>query len=136
MIRRPPRSTLFPYTTLFRSVDEKPSKGYSRVNGTNHAGPVNPTGPARTAWPVELLTEINPDQAGEYVGSASYLLQEKVDGHRRQIHKTPEGVTSYNKKGEAVPLPGPVAREIAKIPYDTVLLDGELIGDRFVAFDL
>src|SRR3712207_8114284 len=25
MIRRPPRSTLFPYTTLFRSVSEKPS---------------------------------------------------------------------------------------------------------------
>src|SRR3712207_8978634 len=24
MIRRPPRSTLFPYTTLFRSVDEMP----------------------------------------------------------------------------------------------------------------
>src|SRR3712207_8577817 len=24
MIRRPPRSTLFPYTTLFRSVDEPP----------------------------------------------------------------------------------------------------------------
>src|SRR2546430_12848634 len=24
MIRRPPRSTLFPYTTLFRSGDEKP----------------------------------------------------------------------------------------------------------------
>src|SRR5205814_9889305 len=26
MIRRPPRSTLFPYTTLFRSVQSKPSK--------------------------------------------------------------------------------------------------------------
>src|SRR2546422_6781518 len=24
MIRRPPRSTLFPYTTLFRSVDHRP----------------------------------------------------------------------------------------------------------------
>src|SRR2546430_10264214 len=24
MIRRPPRSTLFPYTTLFRSIDGKP----------------------------------------------------------------------------------------------------------------
>src|SRR3712207_7861765 len=24
MIRRPPRSTLFPYTTLFRSVDQRP----------------------------------------------------------------------------------------------------------------
>src|SRR2546422_1947650 len=27
MIRRPPRSTLFPYTTLFRSVDDLPSVG-------------------------------------------------------------------------------------------------------------
>src|SRR5258707_15695421 len=26
MIRRPPRSTLFPYTTLFRSRDESPQK--------------------------------------------------------------------------------------------------------------
>src|SRR3712207_7773265 len=25
MIRRPPRSTLFPYTTLFRSADSRPS---------------------------------------------------------------------------------------------------------------
>src|SRR2546430_5131543 len=31
MIRRPPRSTLFPYTTLFRSSD-------SRVPGARHAG--------------------------------------------------------------------------------------------------
>src|SRR3712207_9204607 len=27
MIRRPPRSTLFPYTTLFRSVDEEVARG-------------------------------------------------------------------------------------------------------------
>src|SRR3989440_11002019 len=26
MIRRPPRSTLFPYTTLFRSLDNRPLK--------------------------------------------------------------------------------------------------------------
>src|SRR5258708_13815162 len=28
MIRRPPRSTLFPYTTLFRSGPQIPSKGH------------------------------------------------------------------------------------------------------------
>src|SRR5258708_11150686 len=28
MIRRPPRSTLFPYTTLFRSPDVKPNHGW------------------------------------------------------------------------------------------------------------
>src|SRR5258706_6994374 len=31
MIRRPPRSTLFPYTTLFRSRTTRPSNGFRRV---------------------------------------------------------------------------------------------------------
>src|SRR2546425_12425932 len=31
MIRRPPRSTLFPYTTLFRSRSERVSRGRSRT---------------------------------------------------------------------------------------------------------
>src|SRR3712207_7636522 len=30
MIRRPPRSTLFPYTTLFRSVDEPVARALGR----------------------------------------------------------------------------------------------------------
>src|SRR5256885_13329132 len=30
MIRRPPRSTLFPYTTLFRSLDREPARGGDR----------------------------------------------------------------------------------------------------------
>src|SRR5436853_5195035 len=30
MIRRPPRSTLFPYTTLFRSGGDSTRKGYAR----------------------------------------------------------------------------------------------------------
>src|SRR6266487_5240810 len=35
MIRRPPRSTLFPYTTLFRS----PSAGCCRTNGSKRSRP-------------------------------------------------------------------------------------------------
>src|SRR5258708_14497596 len=31
MIRRPPRSTLFPYTTLFRSVGQQPDFFHNRV---------------------------------------------------------------------------------------------------------
>src|SRR5690349_24704406 len=34
MIRRPPRSTLFPYTTLFRSVNRPASQTESEVNST------------------------------------------------------------------------------------------------------
>src|SRR3712207_9554984 len=33
MIRRPPRSTLFPYTTLFRSLTVTEVKGYGRQKG-------------------------------------------------------------------------------------------------------
>src|SRR2546430_12130051 len=41
MIRRPPRSTLFPYTTLFRSSLEKPERGKStnRVGGHRQRPP-------------------------------------------------------------------------------------------------
>src|SRR3712207_7420747 len=39
MIRRPPRSTLFPYTTLFRSRPAAPAAGYAgrnRATGGDH----------------------------------------------------------------------------------------------------
>src|SRR5690554_7737173 len=38
MIRRPPRSTLFPYTTLFRSTNGYQISGeWSKCTGANHA---------------------------------------------------------------------------------------------------
>src|SRR2546426_7755198 len=36
MIRRPPRSTLFPYTTLFRSVDNPEDASRLIVGGLSH----------------------------------------------------------------------------------------------------
>src|SRR5438094_6490252 len=36
MIRRPPRSTLFPYTTLFRSVRGRPLEGRQRRAVVDH----------------------------------------------------------------------------------------------------
>src|SRR2546427_9140374 len=41
MIRRPPRSTLFPYTTLFRSLPRRPGRGVD----------LHPTGVLRAARP-------------------------------------------------------------------------------------
>src|SRR3712207_7498620 len=38
MIRRPPRSTLFPYTTLFRSLPAEARGGLSRERAQLHAG--------------------------------------------------------------------------------------------------
>src|SRR2546427_8830377 len=50
MIRRPPRSTLFPYTTLFRSARRRPSTGLQgcrpRTKGAEGSDPSN-----RAFWP-------------------------------------------------------------------------------------
>src|SRR5437588_8527469 len=43
MIRRPPRSTLFPYTTLFRSDQQRP--GADAAAGPRHAAPALLAGP-------------------------------------------------------------------------------------------
>src|SRR2546422_1557630 len=53
MIRRPPRSTLFPYTTLFRSQDRS-ENGLTWLVGSNHCGPpylnaATPRSPGRAA---------------------------------------------------------------------------------------
>src|SRR5256885_9604964 len=49
MIRRPPRSTLFPYTTLFRSPQRPPE----RFHGEDAGRP----GPGRDAVKVQLMLE-------------------------------------------------------------------------------
>src|SRR5437762_4669945 len=50
MIRRPPRSTLFPYTTLFRSLRHRQGAGRGRgdgVRGHLASGPEHLSEPAR-----------------------------------------------------------------------------------------
>src|SRR2546429_7299474 len=50
MIRRPPRSTLFPYTTLFRSRDHSVAWPAEHIwQREKLASPSNPS--ASTAWP-------------------------------------------------------------------------------------
>src|SRR5690348_17400874 len=43
MIRRPPRSTLFPYTTLFRSREPATSSGTTSATTTSSTSPTPPT---------------------------------------------------------------------------------------------
>src|SRR3712207_7358944 len=50
MIRRPPRSTLFPYTTLFRSP-AAPAPTAGPRDGTGGIGAAAPAGPARAGPP-------------------------------------------------------------------------------------
>src|SRR2546427_407296 len=50
MIRRPPRSTLFPYTTLFRSDEVRTMRALQRAHGVRiHLGTVHIVGIGRVA---------------------------------------------------------------------------------------
>src|SRR2546430_8917875 len=46
MIRRPPRSTLFPYTTLFRSAAAQSVRARVAADGRRHDHPLSPLAPA------------------------------------------------------------------------------------------
>src|SRR2546423_11879783 len=59
MIRRPPRSTLFPYTTLFRSAgSERSSEARARMDRIGQAGT-----PARSAGSGHRQIRIRPQRA-------------------------------------------------------------------------
>src|SRR3712207_8366397 len=66
MIRRPPRSTLFPYTTLFRSAEPGPDQAAEVGQGGVHPVRQGPGRLLRPHAPVEaLVLEAGIDQEGD-----------------------------------------------------------------------
>src|SRR3712207_8271550 len=84
MIRRPPRSTLFPYTTLFRSLPRL-RRAAARPGGADRAGRAPgltaPAGSARTrsatAPPCSTLGRVHDERSEEHTSelqSRQYLV--------------------------------------------------------------
>src|SRR5256885_11382874 len=67
MIRRPPRSTLFPYTTLFRSAFSQ----FPTSRTARHWGGLE-------VWP-------SPDRGNEWRARYSFTLAESREGHNRVL---------------------------------------------------
>src|SRR2546426_5564061 len=62
MIRRPPRSTLFPYTTLFRSAGEISTATMDGASGTAMA-PSNASAPVPSSAGPQCLPTVSPTPA-------------------------------------------------------------------------
>src|SRR2546430_16181344 len=79
MIRRPPRSTLFPYTTLFRSLEERI---VSRLEGGLVAEPKEPDRDVKRAVLERLLAQqgANPEPA-----LIDYLADRPTDSVRSLV---------------------------------------------------
>src|SRR6267154_4098221 len=87
MIRRPPRSTLFPYTTLFRSLHAEPGAGHQCAAGL-HSVLVQRSEEhtSELQSPVHLVCRL--------------LLEKKKRMHKRVLHK--------NKKQKQMTLSRPM----------------------------
>src|SRR3712207_7667712 len=91
MIRRPPRSTLFPYTTLFRSalVDSSSGEVVRNVElpeSPRHLQLVAPGGPVLVPRLEEHTSEL---QSRQYL-VCRLLLEKKTPGTRRGHQHQPE----------------------------------------------
>src|SRR2546430_10257963 len=75
MIRRPPRSTLFPYTTLFRSIPEPPGAG--RVRGVSIPIPRAPSSHHRRRAAILLRSEEHTSELQSQSNLVCRLLLEK-----------------------------------------------------------
>src|SRR5690242_21606451 len=87
MIRRPPRSTLFPYTTLFRSAER--STCHPRAAGLVHAADL-PAGAAGSAAggvrrPARNRSEEHTSELQSHVNLVCRLLLEKKNKNIIQI---------------------------------------------------
>src|SRR3712207_7265811 len=86
MIRRPPRSTLFPYTTLFRSLHRLiGGNGHvvHRVDGDHHHGRVAVHGPVVEPVPKRVRSVEVP---GRNVGEGTIPLQDRKSTRLNSSH--------------------------------------------------
>src|SRR5258707_3092386 len=83
MIRRPPRSTLFPYTTLFRSHARRRSARYP----SGRAGSWRLRSPTRTPPPDRRsgLPSLRSEEHTSELQSRQYLVCRLVLGKKKQV---------------------------------------------------
>src|SRR6201998_4050869 len=95
MIRRPPRSTLFPYTTLFRSRDRDPGRrGQGRLGRARHAlhSRIQDVGPDRKS------TRLNSSHPS--ISDAVFCLKKKERKKERKNVRKKESTKERNKDKE------------------------------------
>src|SRR2546422_3609300 len=99
MIRRPPRSTLFPYTTLFRSCDSVGSYRNSPKNPfMERYDTVGSSAGPRTSKSDRKSTRLNSSHG--YISYAVFCLKKKKKTQRNsRLHANPvkhaDGATRY-----------------------------------------
>src|SRR2546422_5844356 len=94
MIRRPPRSTLFPYTTLFRSPDSR--HGPRRPGRRSHFHRITAARPHRQARSLRDRKSTRLNSSHGYISYAVFCLKKKKK-NQKTIHRQTDGGAQSRK---------------------------------------
>jgi bifunctional non-homologous end joining protein LigD len=116
-------------------VREKTTKGYTPgEDGTPYQQTDNE--PRATGIVPQLCNPIDETEARHLLSDPAWLTQEKFDGKRLLVQRRGDSIIGINRKGLTVSLPKPIVQCAAGLPSQQFLIDGECVGDTFIAFDL
>src|SRR5258708_13346523 len=95
MIRRPPRSTLFPYTTLFRSQStiRAGQGGESRAQG--HGSPSLPRGPTSRTGPVRWSVGKRSEEHTSELQSPDHLVCRLLLEKKKKIYTSHHTIRTH-----------------------------------------
>lgn len=117
-------------------VKAKMKKGYTK-DSSGSVYQDTTAGEDFTGIVPQLLNALEEENDIEAVLSDErWIAQEKHDGERRMIRKADGKVQGINRTGMVVPLPVAVAEHFGQASADNFLIDGEIMGERYVAFDV
>src|SRR5438552_13350716 len=86
MIRRPPRSTLFPYTTLFRSVRHR----------CKDVGRFSPTSATLSLSPIEWRQSRSEEHTSELQSPDHLVCRLLLEKKKKKIHKKHHRINTIN----------------------------------------
>jgi bifunctional non-homologous end joining protein LigD len=122
-------------TIYDKLVKEKTAKGYT----TGETGtPYQHTAKEERSTGVlpQLLNPIDEAECEHLLAEPAWWAQEKLDGKRVLIRRKLDEIVGINRSGLIIDLPTSIAAAAQNLTSRQFILDGECIGDRYIAFDL
>lgn len=135
-----PVSLMQAETIFDKLVREKKAKGYLEVSVTAAPAPQiipqSTTSVIAEAEEVQLLNAVEEEKLESLFTDSQIGAQEKYDGNRMLLKKWGGKVKAYNRRGIETNFPAEVEAAILELKDEDLLLDGEIVGTVYYAFDL
>lgn len=84
----------------------------------------------------QLLNVVDEQDVDALLADSQYCAQEKYDGERRLIARVNGVIRGINRKGLYIALSTAISNDVANLAAGDFVLDGEQVGDLFLAFDI